>query len=429
MRRRGEGRRLGAVRALWLAALVLLGAEALATVVLVVRHWSMPRPGYAILERFALSAPVGLALRPPARRHYEAVFGPGLDLAGMTQRDLGDVGEPRQSLIRKVITADVVLGWRPGRNVIASEDYAFLHLTNDQGFVSLGTARFHYAIPKPPGVYRIVMLGGSTVYGRGVRAPQQSLPAHLARRLGNVEVINAGVMGYASGQELLYLSTELLDYRPDLVIAYDGANERFAMGARSERHDHLEARLAATYTLSGSFGIAGLVALATTHETLSRLALYHAAWSLARRAVRDAPPHAVGELPLPRVLELYGRHVVTMARVTEEAGARFAWALQPVLGPDGKSMSATERTNFDGLGSAEVTRRNAFYAGARALVADVRARAPGACVMDLSELFRGVATPIYFSTTHLNEEGNARVADAIVAGLRECGLPVVGRKS
>ena len=414
---------MSTVRAMAFAAVLLLGAEATTTGVLIVRHRALPRPLYAVLEQFVLSWPIGASMRPPAQRHYETFFGPGLDLAEMTQRDLGDVGEPRQSGIREVITADLVLGWRPGRNIIASEDYAFLHLTNEQGFVSLGAARFHYAIPKPRGVYRIAMLGGSTVYGRGVRAPQQSLPAHFARRFPGVEVINAGVMGYASGQEMLYLTSELLDYQPDLVIAYDGANERFAMGMRNERHEHLEARLAASYRLGGALGIAGLVTLNTTHEALSHVALYHGASSLVRRTLPAAAPPEQG-LPLPRVLELYRRNIVHMARVAEGAGIRFAWALQPVLGPDGKAMTPAEQARFDDLGAGESARRSAFYAGARALLTDVRARVPGACVMDLSEVFRGVAAPLYFSTTHLNEDGNARVVDAMIAGLRECGLAI-----
>ena len=416
-----RGRRMSTLRAVALVAVVLFGAEAAATGVLVWRHRVLARPMYTILDQFVLSAPIGAGLRPPARQHYESLFGPGLDLDGMTQQDLRDVGEPRQSQLRHVATADLVLGWRPGRNIIASEDYAFLHLTNAQGFTSLGTARFHYAIPKPRGIYRVVVLGGSTVYGRGVRSPQQSLPAHLARRLPGVEVINAGVMGYASGQELLYLASELLDYQPDLVIAYDGANERFALGTRNERHERLEARLAATYTPAGALGIATLVTLEAAHEALSHLALYHGAWSLARSALPERAV-ATSELPLSRVLQLYGRNVGNMARVAGGAGIRFAWALQPVLGQDDKVLTAAEQERLEALGAIESTRRRAFYAGARALMMDVRARFPEVCAMDLSQTFRGVAAPLYLSTTHLNDEGNARVAEALIAGLQTCGV-------
>ena len=40
-------------------------------------------------------------------------------------------------------------------------------------------------------------------------------------------VLNAGVVGFLSGQELTYLVTQLIDYRPAIVIAYDGWNDLF----------------------------------------------------------------------------------------------------------------------------------------------------------------------------------------------------------
>jgi lysophospholipase L1-like esterase len=53
---------------------------------------------------------------------------------------------------------------------------------------------------KPGSVFRILMLGDSTVYGQGV-STQQTLPAHLERELKgatghSVEVLNFGVPGY-----------------------------------------------------------------------------------------------------------------------------------------------------------------------------------------------------------------------------------------
>ena len=47
---------------------------------------------------------------------------------------------------------------------------------------------------------------------------------HLEHLL-NAEVINAAIVGHASGQELVYLLTELVDLQPDLVITLDGWND------------------------------------------------------------------------------------------------------------------------------------------------------------------------------------------------------------
>lgn len=75
---------------------------------------------------------------------------------------------------------------------------------------------------KPEGVFRVLMLGDSFVEGLQV-AQDKTLPvqleAQLRQRLNSpVEVINAGVSRYGTGNSLLFLEAEGLRYDPDLVI-------------------------------------------------------------------------------------------------------------------------------------------------------------------------------------------------------------------
>jgi lysophospholipase L1-like esterase len=83
------------------------------------------------------------------------------------------------------------------------------------------------ALPKPPGVFRIVVLGGSAVYGAGVADDAQSFPARLAAELAargyeHVEVVNAGVLEYTSWEVLLNFEFRLMDLEPDLALAQAG---------------------------------------------------------------------------------------------------------------------------------------------------------------------------------------------------------------
>jgi lysophospholipase L1-like esterase len=75
--------------------------------------------------------------------------------------------------------------------------------------------------PKPPGVVRIVSLGDSFTVGYEVEAPE-TFSAVLERSLRargiEVEVLNAGVSGFSTAEELLYLERELWKYEPDLVL-------------------------------------------------------------------------------------------------------------------------------------------------------------------------------------------------------------------
>jgi lysophospholipase L1-like esterase len=85
--------------------------------------------------------------------------------------------------------------------------------------------------PQRPPV-RLFMIGGSTLWGTGVR-DDYTLASLISRRFaGNpnydLEVTNLGVIGYVSTQELLLLYQMLRrGQRPDLVIFYDGVNDTF----------------------------------------------------------------------------------------------------------------------------------------------------------------------------------------------------------
>ena len=88
---------------------------------------------------------------------------------------------------------------------------------------SLGLRDHEYTIPKPPNVFRTLMLGDSFTEGAGLLAqdtvPKQLealLAARCHRRL--FEVVNAGVASYSPILEYLLLKTVGLLLQPDLVI-------------------------------------------------------------------------------------------------------------------------------------------------------------------------------------------------------------------
>lgn len=68
-----------------------------------------------------------------------------------------------------------------------------------------------------PATRRIAVFGDSCVFGDEVD-DDQTLPAHLARRLEGVEVLNFGVNGYGLGQCVLRMEDEAFDPRPDHIV-------------------------------------------------------------------------------------------------------------------------------------------------------------------------------------------------------------------
>jgi len=97
--------------------------------------------------------------------------------------------------------------------------------TNSKGLRSPETS-----YSKPDGVYRIVVLGDSFTFGHGVN-DHETFSRCLDRRLNSgkrkYEVINAGVSGYGSWEQLEWLKTEGYKYNPDLIITAFCENNDF----------------------------------------------------------------------------------------------------------------------------------------------------------------------------------------------------------
>jgi lysophospholipase L1-like esterase len=79
-----------------------------------------------------------------------------------------------------------------------------------------------HAVPGPPGVRRLVVIGDSVAQGVGVRR-EEAFPQRLEGLLGRdpgaaVEVVLLARAGYSTGQQLRLLEAEAARYDPDLVL-------------------------------------------------------------------------------------------------------------------------------------------------------------------------------------------------------------------
>jgi lysophospholipase L1-like esterase len=87
-----------------------------------------------------------------------------------------------------------------------------------------------YSLDKPPGTFRILVLGDSVTFGHGALS-ETTYPFLLEQELKrwrpdvNWQVWNLGVPGYATSQELSYLREVGPHYRPDLVVVGFYAND------------------------------------------------------------------------------------------------------------------------------------------------------------------------------------------------------------
>ncbi len=174
---------------------------------------------------------------------------------------------------------------------------------NHQGFRGPSVS-----IAKEPRVFRIACVGDSHTFGHGVdddRTWPRTLQRELDREFGplRVEVMNWGVNGYDTEQEVAQIEERLATYRPDLVLLQFFVNDTGLHGALGEpeegtddgsgpagapewlvalaRHSRCAEFLAARLTRKA--------ALHRFHRSLSeRFAADHAGWARCRELLTSA---------------------------------------------------------------------------------------------------------------------------------------------
>jgi hypothetical protein len=142
-------------------------------------------------------------------------------LEGMVRWKIGPPLEERFPLVR--VKADPEAGWRMLPN---DQHYTYQH------FVQLNSLGFRSPEPqaKAADEYRIIALGGSNLYGKGL-ADQELMSTIIAGQLNKeslgcqVSVINMGVRSYGIRSELAVLKDPGLSLKPDHVVLFFYIND------------------------------------------------------------------------------------------------------------------------------------------------------------------------------------------------------------
>jgi hypothetical protein len=369
-----------------------------------------------------------------------------------------------------VDVADGMLGWRlsPSRLIsegfteeghmiseyTGSKDSVFSwRFTNAQGFSSSGDLRFNYTKEKPPNTYRIIILGGSTVEGLGAESYDQTLPAWIKKILSEeiplidssinaVEVINAGVSGYYSSIEYLYLLTELTAYSPDLVIQYDGLNDATELSKVADRgitvrdfplpdsYYNNNRRLQKSYSFLDSLALAAHLGPIRLREFLTGFSLGFALDYFWNRYFNH-PSKVSDSIPKPNPIsspvsaEIMIRNWERSIALADTMGFRIALFLQPVLGVDDHEPYGKELWYLEN-GANYYNLLRSFYGNVRPLVKKLSDRHydhSRVCIADISkESLAGVQGRVYVDANHLLGRGNKAVAEALISRLRVCGI-------
>jgi len=130
-------------------------------------------------------------------------------------------GLPAARGVREVTDLDSVLGWR-GRPDLRVTFYDYHRCPTYQHTVihnSRGFRDEERSFARMAWGRRFLVLGDSYTWGWGVAQNYLALLQHRFNETNRqVEVINLGVIGYATDQEMLLYAQEGVQYAPDMVI-------------------------------------------------------------------------------------------------------------------------------------------------------------------------------------------------------------------
>jgi lysophospholipase L1-like esterase len=280
---------------------------------------------------------------------------------------------------------------------------------NAQGFRGRDWAK-----EKTPGGARVIVLGGSTVFGFGAKSDEDVFPRILEKRLAKTsrrpfEVLNAGVIGYDSMQELVLLESELLDYSPDAIVLFDGFNDFYNAGLTPpERSLH-------QYQFDE---IEELLEESLWHRLLSCSALYR----VAAAHVNDFAPmgapasHDRGVFwDRPQGAERYAENVRAMCELGRARGVSVLVVPQPELANRRTQSPMERRTLEEHVPPGYVRFAKECYPRYLAAARDAAERA-GATYLDGTTFLDGTQEDAFLvsDTVHLNARGNELVAEALL---------------
>lgn len=170
----------------------------------------------------------------------------GLRLTHQIRREwLNDLPPNRRS---SVVSIPYGLYWNRPSHVDAEGGLQ----TNSLGYRQGG---LETVVPKPQGIFRILVLGSSTTFSdAGAPSPQDAWPAKLEAALprppkgfDRIEVLNAGLNYALSAELLIHLMFVGLETEPDMVVWEGPGNDWLPAAVGDESPDYRETRAPGVY--------------------------------------------------------------------------------------------------------------------------------------------------------------------------------------
>jgi hypothetical protein len=272
---------------------------------------------------------------------------------------------------------------------------------------------------------KIVFLGGSAAFGYGARTDQETIPYLMEQSIKSHRVLNAGVIGFLSGQELTHLVTQVIDYRPTIVVAYDGWNDLFDSIYSPQRSANELGFNSNFFEYENHLILSFQNSLSRLIEAIGTKSRVYAGFLQAfreyqyRKTLSDqyaADPSGIrNKALLDSIVENYVGNVRKMSRFSQASGAEFIVVFQPELGQ--KLYRTSEEEDLLRKAGGINRYHDEFPALYREFLAKAKQQLTQDRVqwIDVNESpdYQKNTDSVFIDVVHTNRRGNEIVADII----------------
>ena len=287
------------------------------------------------------------------------------------------------------------------RQILPNQESKTVHINN------FGMRGPDITQDKPNDVYRIFLIGGSTLYGSGSTSDTTTIPGFLQERFDNsgidqkIQVINAGIEGSSSLEEVPRIKNDLVNFDPDMIVIYHGTNDGHLDWERYTNFDSFvtpfekkvlvffQAYLPEYKTPVLALYVINKITLGTTNDS----GTYEPYFKSEHMVERSA---------------LWHDRIKGACEFGNEEGFKTVVLLQPVLGSGNKPLTEYEQNFLITLGGEESGKNYDTFANGLVGL-------DNSChtVKDLRNIFDNVPEFIYFDNAHMADYGNNIVSENI----------------
>jgi lysophospholipase L1-like esterase len=257
------------------------------------------------------------------------------------------------------------------------------------------------AMPKPEGILRIFLIGGSTAFGVGAPSQETTIAGYLEKYLKDaaenreIEVATFADTGWTTTHERIAVVNRLLDLEPDMAISFSGCNDvhwgaegRNSLWIRTLTDEYFRDMLNRTFEFAGEEPMSDVIEVTPTYVEPELV---------AERALRNAD-------------------IIT--HCLSNKGAKYLFVLQPVMPVTRKGLSDGEYNRIH-------KHADYFRACYPVLAQELKNAAEKSDMhfLDLTGLFDelGAETRIFLDNYHFGDRGNDMIAKAIARSV----LPLI----